>query len=132
MTAAGQHRDTGREEQEIRKIMKIMETMRIMGTSWTQLPWFLHEDGDAGHHDEEWDRRDDTVTGEVEEGGLVEMTMITVETGTDIILCRPVLTRPSRSRHHAARAWPRHSHYTWKRTFSQSRRRPHLIVESSY
>ena len=68
----------------------------------------------------------------VEEGGLVEMTMITVETGTDIILCRPVLTRPSRSRHHAARAWPRHSHYTWKRTFSQSRRRPLLVVETFY
>ena len=109
--------------------MEIMKTMRIMGTSWTQL---LHEDGAAGHHDEEWDRRDDTVTGEMEEGGLVEMTMITVETGTDIILCRPVLTRPSRSRHHAARAWPRHSHYTWKRTFSQSRRRPLLVVETSY
>ena len=81
----------------------------------------IMEDGAAGHHDEEWDRGDENVDGEVEEGGTVEMTMITVETGTDIILCRPVLTRPSRSRHHAARAWPRHSHYTWKRTFSQSR-----------
>ena len=79
MTAAGQHRDTGREEREIRKIMK---TMEIMGTSWTQL---LHEDGDAGHHDDDRGGRDDTVDGEVEEGGLVEMTMITVETGTDII-----------------------------------------------
>ena len=102
---------------EIMKIMNIMNIMEIM------------EDGDAGHHDEEWDRRDENVDGEVEEGGTVEMTMITVETGTDIILCRPVLTRPSRSRHHAARAWPRHSHYTWKRTFSQSRRRP-LVAPS--
>ena len=127
MTAAGQHRDTGREErgdqedhEDYEDNGDIMYTVAL-----------LHEDGDAGHHDDDRGGRDDSVDGEVEEGGLVEMTMITVETGTDIILCRPVLTRPSRSRHHAARAWPRHSHYTWKRTFSQSRRRP-LLFETSY